>query len=174
MKNKNEINFSQNKIKKDELITLINYLNEIIKTYYNSTRQLIFESRENSQISNLYIKYFEKNLYNFIQKAKEIFNKMKHVQKKNLIQQEIERSKSYNFCNNNFFYYSNALTTENENYYNYTNNLNRLMKDNEYGKVTNNSPNTNSNFNLNYINYTNNNYHPFNAKVKLLEVDKIL
>ena len=166
MKNKNEINFSQNKIKKDELITLINYLNEIIKTYYNSTRQLIFESRENSQISNLYIKYFEKNLYNFIQKAKEIFNKMKHVQKKNLIQQEIERSKSYNFCNNNFFYYSNALTTENENYYNYTNNLNRLMKDNEYRKVTNNSPNTNSNFNLNYINYTNNNYHPFNAKSK--------
>ena len=166
MKNKNEINFCQNKMKKDELIALINYLNEIIKSYYNSTKQIILESRENSQISNLYIKYFEKNLYAFIQKAKEIFNKMKHVQKKNLIQQEIEKSQSYNFCNNNFFYYSNALTTENENYYNYAHNINRLMKDNEYRKPSNNSPNTNSNFNLNYINYTNNNYHPFNAKSK--------
>ena len=166
MKNKNEINFCQNKIKKDELVTLINYLNEIIKSYYSSTRQLIFESRENTQISKIYLKHFEKNLYIFIQKAKEIFNKMKLVQKKNLIQQEIERSQSYNFCNNNFFYYSNALTTENENYYNYAHNLKRLMKDNEYKKVPNNSPDIDSNFNLNYINYTNNNYHPYNAESK--------
>jgi len=167
MKNKNEINFGQNKIKKDELVTLINCLNEIIKSYFNLTRQLIFESRKNAQMSNVYIKCFEKNLYNFIQKAKEIFNKMKHVQKKKLfIQQEIERSQSYNFCNNNFFYYSNALTSENEDYYNYTHNLNKLMNNNEYKKASNYSPNPNSNFNLNCINYTNNNYLPLNAKTK--------
>ena len=164
MQNKNEIKFGQNNIKKDELVALINYLNGIIKSYYNTTRQIIFDSRKSTKISNIYINYFEKSLYDFIQKAKEIFNKMKNVQKKNLIQQEIEKSQSYNFCNNNFFYYSNSLTTENENYYNYTQNLNRLMKNNEYRKISNNSPNTNSNFNLNYINYTNNNYHPFNDK----------
>ena len=147
---KNEINynnFNNAKVKiKDELVYLINILNSAIKSYYNITKQLILKSKENcNNINDLEnIINIEKQLYIFIQKAKDIFSKMKNIKK-----QDNNTNQLYNYWNNNFFYYSNAPINSN-------NQLNKIFDEKNYKKISYKSPNVNSNYNINYIN--NNNY----------------
>ena len=152
---KNEMiynNSDNNKIRiKDELIYLINTLNSAIKSYYSITKQIILKSKENYNYKNNseYIVNIEKQLYIFIQKAKDIFSKMKNINKQNFIKQQKNRNQLYNYCNNNFFYYSNAPTNPN------TQNLKKIFNETNYRKISYKSPKTNSNFNINYINYNN-------------------
>ena len=163
--NKNETNLNNNMNNKicyrDELVYLINNLNTIIKTYYNSIRQILLKSKDNNNKKNKdYLNIIEKELYIFISNAKDIFSKMKNVQKKIIIQQEINQNQLFNYSNNNFFYYSNAPTYENNQY------LNKIPNDNNlYKKISYKSPKSNSNFNINYINY-NNYLNRYNFKSK--------
>ena len=107
-KNENEIiyNNSDNNKKriKDELVYLINTLNSTIKSYYNITKQIIWKSKENYTNRNNfdYIINIEKQLNIFIQKAKDIFSKMKNINKQNSIKEQKNRNQLYNYCNNNF------------------------------------------------------------------------
>ena len=154
---KNEINknfLNNNKIKiKDELVFLINTLNSVIKSYYSITKQIIFQSKETikNQKDLIYINNIEKQLHIFIQNAKEIFSKMKHAKKQNIINQDNNQNQLYNYSNNNFFYYSNAPTYENTQFFN------RIPNDIYDKKISFKSPKTSSNINLNNFNYNSNN-----------------
>ena len=149
----NKIFFNDNKIKiKDELVYLINTLNSVIKSYYCITKQIIFQSKENikNQIDLICINNIENQLNIFIQNAKEIFSKMKQAKKQSLINQENKQNQLYNYCNNNFFYYSNAPFYENTQYFR------GIPNDSSYKKILYKSPKTNSCININNINCNNN------------------
>ena len=121
--NKNFL-FEPNVKIKDELVLLINILNDEIKSYFLATKQIILKSKEgiNTRINYDYINLIEKQLHLFIQKAKDLFKKMKYVKRQNCFQQQTEKNNNnnqlYNYCNNNFFYYSNAPLATNTNDYN--------------------------------------------------------
>lgn len=140
---------------KDELVLLINILNDEIKSYFLATKQIILKSKEgiNTRINYDYINLIEKQLYLFIQKAKDLFKKMKYVKRQNCFQQQIEKNNNnnqlYNYCNNNFFYYSNAPLATNTNDYNDQPN-NNIFQNNSYKKKLIKSPNEITNFNINY------------------------
>ena len=164
---KNETNkffFNNDKIKiKDELVYLINTLNSVIKSYYSITKQIIFQSKENTknQKDLTFVYNIEKQLHIFIQNAKEIFSKMKHAKKQSLINQVNTQNQLHNYCNNNFFYYSNAPIYEN------TQNFHRISKHDCNKKLLYKSPKTNSCININNINYHNNyNSNKNNIKCK--------
>ena len=151
---------SNNKGKiKDELVYLINTLNTVIKSFYSITKQIIFKSKEDMKNKNNleYINNIEKQLSIFIQNAKEIFNKMKYVQKRNLLNQEKNNGNQlYNYCNNNFFYYSQTPILTNTQY------TNKPPDENLYRRITYKSPKINSNINIDYFNNLNRN----NQKIK--------
>ena len=140
---------------KDELVLLINILNDEIKSYFLATKQIILKSKEgiNNRINYDYINLIEKQLYLFIQKAKDLFKKMKYVKRQNCFQQQTEKNNNnnqlYNYCNNNFFYYSNAPLATNTNDYNDQPN-NNIFQNNSYKKKLIKSPNEITNFNINY------------------------
>lgn len=152
--NKNFL-FEPNVKIKDELVLLINILNDEIKSYFLATKQIILKSKEgiNTRINYDYINLIEKQLYLFIQKAKDLFKKMKYVKRQNCFQQQIEKNNNnnqlYNYCNNNFFYYSNAPLATNTNDYNEQPN-NNIFQNNSYKKKLIKSPNEITNFNINY------------------------
>ena len=155
---KNETNnyiLFNNKVKiKDELVYLINTLNSVIKSFYYITKQIIFKSKEDRKNKNdlEYINNIEKQLSIFIQNAKEIFSKMKNVKKKNLLNQEKNNGNQlYNYCNNNFFYYSQAPLLTNTQY------INKIPNENRYKRISYKSPKINSNINIDYINNLNRN-----------------
>ena len=150
----NNMNFENNKVKiKDELVYLINTLNSVIKSYYRVTKEIILFSKENIKNKSYLeiINHLENQLYLFIGKAKDIFNKMKYTKKKRLISQEKDINKLNNYFNNNFFYYSNAQNYESNN----NNNNNKISDESHFTKINYKSPEANSNFNINYINYNN-------------------
>ena len=149
----NKIFFNDNKIKiKDELVYLINTLNSVIKSYYCITKQIIFQSKENikNQIDLICINNIENQLHIFIQNAKEIFSKMKQAKKQSLINQENKQNQLYNYCNNNFFYYSNAPFYESAQYFS------GIPNDSSYKKMLYKSPKSNSCININNIKCNNN------------------
>ena len=152
--NKNFL-FEPNVKIKDELVLLINILNDEIKSYFLATKQIILKSKEgiNNRINYDYINLIEKQLYLFIQKAKDLFKKMKYVKRQNCFQQQTEKNNNnnqlYNYCNNNFFYYSNAPLATNTNDYNDQPN-NNIFQNNSYKKKLIKSPNEITNFNINY------------------------
>ena len=160
----NKIFFNDNKIKiRDELVYLINTLNSVIKSYYCITKQIIFQSKENikNQIDLICINNIENQLELFIQNAKEIFSKMKQAKKQSLINQENKQNQLYNYCNNNFFYYSNAPFYENTQYFS------EIPNHSSYKKILYKSPKTNSCININDINCNNNcNLNKNNIKYK--------
>ena len=160
----NKIFFNDNKIKiRDELVYLINTLNSVIKSYYCITKQIIFQSKENikNQIDLICINNIENQLHLFIQNAKEIFSKMKQAKKQSLINQENKQNQLYNYCNNNFFYYSNAPFYENTQYFS------EIPNHSSYKKILYKSPKTNSCININDINCNNNcNLNKNNIKYK--------
>ena len=161
MKNqkKNEIPDNIKKIKpKDELVILINNLNTVIKTYYINTMQIILNLKDNimhkgkNNINE--VKNIEKNLFYFIKNAKDLFNKMKLARKQSLLAEEKAKKNHghlYNYCNNNFFYYSNGPTNLNTN-------PNYFTKISNYGrhqKINYKSPTNNSNNNLKHDKFMN-------------------
>ena len=72
---------------------LINSLNSDIKSFYQSVKKCIYEGKQNIYNSKVPSKQIldsiEQYLYDFINKAKDIFKKMKYTQKINIIQQEL-------------------------------------------------------------------------------------
>ena len=114
----NEKNNNSTKIKpKNELIKIINELNESIRIYFNSTRQIIVNYKKNHvHLSNDIIN-IEKMLFIFIKSAKDLFSRMRDARKQFLEEEFSKKNQGqlYNYCNNNFFYYSNAPTNLNTN-----------------------------------------------------------
>ena len=87
------------------LIFLINLLNSEIKKYYISTKNCLSQGRQN-KIKNQTYELINKYLEEFIFKAKDIFKRMKYMNKIYLIQQEInsnEKEENYFFSKNNNF-----------------------------------------------------------------------
>ena len=171
----NNKNNTSSKLKpKDELVHLINNLNSAIKLYYNSTINIIVNSKKNILNKNKKndLINIENNLLIFIKDAKYLFNRMKIVRKQSLIEEEQNKKNQgqlYNYCNNNFFYYSNAPT-------NVKTNPNYFTKILNYGghhqKVIYKSP-TNQTHNISknksdIFNYTQNSYQKFDKERKKL------
>ena len=79
--------------KSEDLVFLINSLNSDIKTFYQSIKKCIYEGKQNIYNNKLpseqILDSIELYLYDFIDKAKDIFKKMKYTQKINIIQQEM-------------------------------------------------------------------------------------
>ena len=176
MKNKklNDKNNSSNKLKpKDELVYLINNLNSAIKLFYNSTINIIMNSKKNNLNKNTKndLMNIENNLLIFIKDAKYLFNRMKIVRKQSLIEEEQNKKNQgqlYNYCNNNFFYYSNAPTNvkTNPNYFT------KILNYGHHQKVIYKSP-TNKTHNVSKTkseinNYTQNSYQKFEKERKKL------
>ena len=87
------------------LIFLINLLNSEIKKYYISTKNCFSQGKQN-KIKNQTNELINKYLEEFIFKAKDIFKRMKYMNKIYLIQQEInsnEKEENYFFSKNNNF-----------------------------------------------------------------------
>ena len=87
------------------LIFLINILNSEIKKYYISTKNCLSQGKQN-KIKNQTNELINKYLEEFIFKAKDIFKRMKYMNKIYLIQQEInsnEKEENYFFNKNNNF-----------------------------------------------------------------------
>ena len=83
-----------------KFVFLINHLSSDIKKFYTSIKQCIDSGKQNIfENNNSSINTFElidKYLNEFILKAKEIFKRMKYMQKINLIQQEINNNQNSN------------------------------------------------------------------------------
>ena len=149
----NKKNKGSKKIKpKDELVQLINDLNSAIRNYFNSTKQIILNYKSNHiYISNAIVN-IENYLFDFIKTAKDLFSRMVIVRKTSLLEEEKSKTiqgQLYNYCNNNFFYYSNAPTNLNTN-----SNFFTKINHGRHQKIIYKSP-TNKNNNLS--NFSNNN-----------------
>ena len=175
MKNKiiNEKFNSSYKMKpKDELVHLINNLNSSIKLYYNTTREIILNSKEkkinNTGENQNYLVNIENNLLIFIKEAKSLFNRMKIARKKSLIEEEQNKKNQgqlYNYCNNNFFYYSNAPTNLNTN----SNYFTKILNHGRHQKVNCKSPiSKNNNISNNKITINKSNQYSYRKQNKNL------
>ena len=155
---------------KEQLIHLINKLNTAIRNYYNSTKLIINTYKKKKFIINDEMLNIENLLIHFINRAKNLFSRMVIARKQSLLEEENNKRNQgqlYNYCNNNFFYYSNGPTNvkTNPNYFTKIVNHGRHQKTN-YKSPTNrfnNISNTNNNFNnLTSKNSTQNSYKKFN------------
>ena len=175
MKNKiiNEKFNSSYKMKpKDELVHLINNLNSSIKLYYNTTREIILNSKEkkinNTGENQNYLVNIENHLLIFIKEAKSLFNRMKIARKKSLIEEEQNKKNQgqlYNYCNNNFFYYSNAPTNLNTN----SNYFTKILNHGRHQKVNCKSPiSKNNNISNNKITINKSNQYSYRKQNKNL------
>jgi hypothetical protein len=179
MKNKiiNEKFNSSNKMKpKDELVHLINNLNSSIKSYYITTRDIILNSKEN-KINNAKEKQndlinIENLLLNFIKEAKFLFNRMKIARKRSIIEEEQNKKNQgqlYNYCNNNFFYYSNAPTNVNTN----SNYFTKILNHARHQKVNYKSP-VSKNNNISNNKITNNKSNQYSYRKHNQNLNKII
>ena len=105
-----------------KFVFLINHLSSDIKKFYTSIKQCLDDGKQNIfQNNNLSLNTFDlidKYLIEFILKAKEIFKRMKYMQKINIIQQELNNNQN---CNQNL---NMNLLNQNNN----INNNNNYMK----------------------------------------------
>ena len=108
-----------------KFVFLINHLSSDIKKFYTSIKQCLDDGKQNIfQNNNLSLNTFDlidKYLIEFILKAKEIFKRMKYMQKINIIQQELNNNQN---CNQNL----------NMNLLNQNNNINNINNSNNYLK----------------------------------------
>ena len=108
-----------------KFVFLINHLSSDIKKFYTSIKQCLDDGKQNIfQNNNLSLNTFDlidKYLIEFILKAKEIFKRMKYMQKINIIQQELNNNQN---CNQNL----------NMNLLNQNNNINNINNNNNYLK----------------------------------------
>ena len=91
-------------------VSLINKLNSEIKIFYQSIKPCIIQgklcSNKNKTTLIQFFDLIDKNLTEFIIKAKDIFKRMKYIQKINIIEPEINNNQSLNHYKsniNNFF-----------------------------------------------------------------------
>ena len=152
-KNHEKPNNANKKNPNIELVILINNLNNAIKTYYLNTMQIILNLKENlknrkkNNINDVID--IENQLFYFIKEAKDLFKKIKIVKEKSLLEEAKAKNNPgqlYNYCNNNFFYYSNFSPNVN-------NNPNYFTKISNYGhhqKINYNSPKKNTTINFNH------------------------
>ena len=98
-----------------KFVILINNLSSDIKSFYLSIKKCLNDGKQNiinkNDISSLQTyNLIDKYLFDFISKAKNIFKRMKYMQKINLIQEEINsyqnqnQNMNINFNNQNNFY----------------------------------------------------------------------
>ena len=152
-KNHEKPNNANKKNPNIELVILINNLNSAIKTYYLNTMQIILNLKENlknrkkNNINDVID--IENQLFYFIKEAKDLFKKIKIAKEKSLLEEAKAKNNPgqlYNYCNNNFFYYSNFSPNVN-------NNPNYFTKISNYGhhqKINYNSPKKNTTINFNH------------------------
>ena len=97
------MNIKSNKVPSN-FVFLVNKLSSNIKQFYQSIKPLINQGKKISNnkkiVSNQIYDSIDQNLTEFITKAKDIFKRMKYIQKINLIQQELNNNKDLNPSNN--------------------------------------------------------------------------
>ena len=125
------------------LIFLINILNTEIKKYYISTRNCLSQEKQKNYKNNNFkstqtYELINKYLEEFILKAKDIFKRMKYMNKIYLIQQEINNNEKEDFIFN-----------KNNNFNNFNKILNRKRLFNEEINISNSMNNTSSYLNIN-------------------------
>ena len=130
-----------------KFVFLINHLSSDIKKFYSSIKQCLDDGKQNIfQNKNLSLNTFElidKYLIEFILKAKEIFKRMKYMQKINLIQQELNSNQNSNQnLNINLFNQNN-----NNNYLNSYHDNKKLIDDDVY--IPSLCNNTSTSFHIN-------------------------
>ena len=130
-----------------KILFLINHLSSDIKKFYSSIKQCLDDGKQNIfQNKNLSLNTFElidKYLIEFILKAKEIFKRMKYMQKINLIQQELNSNQNSNQnLNINLFNQNN-----NNNYLNSYHDNKKLIDDDVY--IPSLCNNTSTSFHIN-------------------------
>ena len=106
----------------------------------------------------------ENKLSNFINKAKDLFGRMIIARKQSKFKEEMVKKNQgqlYNYCNNNFFYYSNGPTNLNTN----SNYFTKILNHGPHRKMNYKSPANKkiniSNTKISFHNYTQNSYSKF-------------
>ena len=136
-------------------VFLVNTLSSDIKSFYQSIKYFLVQGQQsvyqNKNSSKQIFDLIDQNLNEFINKAKEIFKRMRYIQKINLIQQEINSYQPQIKSNQNTD--SAYLTSNYENYINKSNNiLNTKKITDEEVYIPNIYNNTSSSINIiNYI-----------------------
>ena len=129
---------------KTNFVSLVNNLSSDIKLFYYSTKNCLNQGKNpiyNSKFSsNQIFDLIEKNLNEFIFKAKEIFKRMKYIQKINIIQQEMNKSNPNTDLNSNYENKNNFIEDDN-----YINNLINKSKNKLNNKIST-SPKINNYF----------------------------
>ena len=123
------INTKQKKNSQSNFVLLVNNLCSDIKSFYHTTRLYLNQGRQHNYKSNItseqIFDLIEQNLTDFILKAKEIFKRMKYIQKINIIQQDMNsHSPQYNTRIN----HNKDLIYLNSNYENFLNRNNLACK----------------------------------------------
>ena len=171
-------NNDSNRIKpKELLIHLINKLNTAIRNYYNSTKQIINTCKKEKFITNDEMINIEKLLFDFINRSKNLFSRMAKARRQSLLEENNNnkiRGQLYNYCNNNFFYYSNGPTNVKTNPNYFTKIVNHgLHQKMGYKSPTNKFNNISNNDTINHINNmtsknsTQNSYSKFNKETNI-------
>ena len=129
---------------KTNFVSLVNNLSSDIKLFYYSTKNCLNQGKNpiyNTKFSsNQIFDLIEKNLNEFIFKAKEIFKRMKYIQKINIIQQEMNKSNPNTDLNSNYENKNNFIEDDN-----YINNLINKSKNKLNNKIST-SPKINNYF----------------------------
>ena len=178
-KSNNNISYNNNNIKKNRtsssviniksknnshsnFVSLVNNLSSDIKLFYHSTKLFLNQGKEPNNKRNISSKQIfdliEQNLIDFISKAKEIFKRMKYIQKINLIQQDMTHSGAspqslirINPNNDNIYLNSNCENNFNRSY---IMNKKKLFDEEVYiPSFCENNNNNNNNTNNNNNNY---------------------
>ena len=129
-----------------KFVFLINHLSSDIKKFYTSIKQCLDDGKQNIfQNNNLSLNTFDlidKYLIEFILKAKEIFKRMKYMQKINIIQQELNSNQNKNQNLN-----MNLLNQNNNNYLKSYHDNNKIIDDDVY--IPSLCNNTSTSFHIN-------------------------
>ena len=187
-----QLNIKSN-YKNEDLVFLINSLNYDIKSFCQSIKKCIYEGKQNIYNGKIPSKKIldsiEQYLNDFINKAKDIFKKMKYTQKINIIQQDINDNQNNSnlflddlsnkmkfsrdnlLLNNNFNNISSDKTNfmdknfEDEAFYipSLCNNTSTSIKINNYFDNNNNDLSGNNNLNINDINKNSHKYKKVNV-----------
>ena len=100
-------------------VSLINKLNSEIKIFYQTINPCIIQgklySNKNKVTSIQLFDLIDKNLTEFIIKAKDVFKRMKYIQKINVIEPEINNNQNLNHYNSNIKNFFMESRNENKN-----------------------------------------------------------
>ena len=172
------INIKSKKNSQSNFVSLVNNLSSDIKLFYHSTKLFLNQGKEPNNKRNISSKQIfdliEQNLIDFISKAKEIFKRMKYIQKINIIQQDMTHSGTnpqsliqMNSNNDNIYLNSNYENNINRSY---IMNKKKSFDDEVYipSFCENSNNNTNNNNNVFYKNNSDNEINNDNNMIKSL------